>query len=122
MFFGFALFVAVFLVTAFVGWLVYVNYKFCLGDNALKIKRGIFNKEEIAVPYRQIQDATIERDLSYQMFGLSRLTILTAGHEEAGETGEAEGILPALDKDVAEKIRDELLRRANVERVQNVQK
>ena len=113
---GLVLFAVIFLVTAFVGWLVYANYKFCVGDSALKIKKGIFNKEEVAIPYRQIQDVTIERDLSYQAFGLSKLTVLTAGHEEQGESGEAEGILPALDKDVAEKIRDELLRRADTER------
>lgn len=120
-FFGFALFVVAFAIAAFVGWLVYANYKFLLGADALKIKKGVLNKEEVAIPYRQIQDVTIERDLSYQMFGLSKLTILTAGHEEAGETGEAEGILPALDADVAEKMRDELLRRANVEKVASVQ-
>jgi uncharacterized membrane protein YdbT with pleckstrin-like domain len=120
---GFALFGVVFLGSMFVGWLVYVNYKFCVGENALKIKRGIFTKEEVAIPYRQIQDVTIERDLSYQLLGLSKVVILNAGREDSKEgEADAEGILPALDKDMAEKMRDDLLTRANVEKVQDVQK
>jgi uncharacterized membrane protein YdbT with pleckstrin-like domain len=115
---AFGLFIIVFLITFLVAWLIYLNYKFALGDDALKIKQGIFNKEETAIPYRQIQNVDIERDLTYQMFGLSRIVILTAGEEEekAGED-ESEGILPGLDKDLAEWLQAELLKRANVQKV-----
>ncbi len=69
----------------------------------MKIKRGILNKEEVAIPYRQIQDVDIRRDISFQMLGLSRIVILTAGHEDNEKPGDddTEGILPALDKDLA---------------------
>ena len=105
-------------VALLVTWLVYKNYAFALGDDALKIKKGVFNKEETAIPYRQIQNVDLERDLSFQMLGLSRLVILTAGEEEekSGED-ESEGILPALDKDLAEWLQAELLKRANVQKV-----
>ncbi len=105
-------------ITFFATWLIYQNYKFYLGDDALKIKRGVFNKEETAIPYRQIQNVDIERDFSFQMLGLSRLVILTAGEseEKTGEN-ESEGILPALDKDLAEWLQAELLKRANVQKV-----
>lgn len=120
-FFGFLLAALLFGLTFFIGWLVYINYKFSLEEDALKIKRGILNKEEIAIPYRQIQDVDVRRDLLYQILGLSRLVILTAGHEEEKiKGGESEGILPAIDKDAAEKIRDELLQRANIEKVAQV--
>ncbi|HEX4104122.1 MAG TPA: PH domain-containing protein [Candidatus Paceibacterota bacterium] len=112
------LFVVVFLITFFVAWLIYTNYRFYLGDNSLKIKRGIFDKEEIAIPYRQIQDVDIERDLSFQMMGLSRLIILTAGHEdERPHDDESEGVLPAMDKGLAEWLQGQLLKRANVQKV-----
>ena len=115
--FGFA-----FLVTLFATWLVYSNYKFFLDENSLKIKRGILNKEEIAIPYRQIQDVDIKRDLSFQMLGVSRLVILTAGHDDENPGDDhTEGIFPALDKDLAEWLRDELLRRANVQKVVEAQ-
>ena len=114
-----ALFVAALLITFLVAWLIYANYKYCLGDDSLKIKRGILNKEEVAIPYRQIQDVDIRRDISFQMLGLSRIVILTAGHEDDAKPGDddTEGILPALDKDLAEWMQAELLKRANIQKV-----
>jgi putative membrane protein len=114
-----ALFVVVFAITFFVAWLIYKNYKYCLGDDSLKIKRGILNKEEVAIPYRQIQDVDLRRDVSFQMMGLSQIVILTAGHDDNEKPGDddTEGILPALDKDLAEWLQAELLRRANVQKV-----
>ena len=104
--------------TLFMVWLTYRNYKYCLGEDSLKIKRGILNKEEVAIPYRQIQDVDIKRDLYFQMMGLSRIIILTAGQEdETPRDSESEGILPALDKDLAEWFQAELLKRANVQKV-----
>ncbi|MGC9598947.1 MAG: PH domain-containing protein [Minisyncoccia bacterium] len=119
---AFIVFALVAAVTFLVTWLIYRNYKFYLGDDALKIKKGVLNKEETAIPYRQIQNADIERDLSFQMLGLSRLVILTAGEEEekSGED-ESEGILPAMDKDLAEWLQAELLKRANVQKVVEAQ-
>ena len=114
-----ALFVLALTITFLVAWLVYSTYKFCLGDDSLKIKRGILNKEEVAIPYRQIQDVDLKRDLSFQMMGLSQIVILTAGHDEDEKPGDddTEGILPALDKDLAEWLQAELLKRANVQKV-----
>lgn len=115
-----ALFLIAAAITLLMGWLVYNNYRFSLGDDSLKIKRGIFEKEEVAIPYRQIQDVDIDRDLSFQLLGLSRIVILTAGHEEEksvdGED-ESEGILPAIDKDLAEWLQAELLKRANIQKI-----
>lgn len=114
-----ALFVVAFGITFLAAWLIYKNYKFCLGDDSLKIKRGILNKEEVAIPYRQIQDVDIRRDLSFQMIGLSQVVIITAGHDEDEKPGDddTEGILPALDKDLAEWLQAELLKRANIQKV-----
>ncbi len=113
-----AIFLIVFGVSFLVAWLIYANYKYCLGDDSLKIKRGILDKEEVAIPYRQIQDVDLHRDLTFQMLGLSRLDILTAGREDEQKDGdESEGQLPALDKDLAEWLQAELLKRANVQKV-----
>ena len=53
------------------------------------------------------------------MIGLSQVVIITAGHEENEKPGDddTEGILPALDKDLAEWLQAELLKRANVQKV-----
>jgi len=112
------IFVVIFLLTFLISWLIYINYKFMLGEDSLKVKRGILNKEEVAIPYRQIQDVDIERDLAFQMMGLSRIAILTAGHEDKDDKDDqSEGILPAMDKDLAEWLQTELLKRANVQKV-----
>lgn len=100
-----------------VGWLVYSNYRFHVGEDALKIRRGVLNKEEIAIPFRQIQDVTIVRDLSYQMWGLSKLVIQTAGQDANNNANEeSEGVLPAVDKKFAEGLQSELLKKANIEK------
>jgi uncharacterized membrane protein YdbT with pleckstrin-like domain len=112
------LFIVFLAIVVFVTWLVYSNYKFCLGEDSLKIKRGVLTKEEVAIPYRQIQDVDLKRDLSFQMLGLSRIIILTAGQEDkTPDDSESEGILPALDSDLAEWFQAELLKRSNVQKV-----
>ncbi len=113
------LFVLTFVITFLVAYLTYANYLFMLDDNALKIKRGILSKEEIAIPYRQIQDVDLEQSLSDRIWGVARLAILTAGREEPkeGEEDTAEGVLPAVDRDLAEALQTELLKRADVEKV-----
>ncbi len=115
---GIALLVA-FLITG----LIYRNYVFMLDEDALKIKRGVLNKEEIAIPYRQIQDVDINRDLNYQILGMSRVLILTAGHDDEKkepDDSDSEGIIPAMDKDLAEWLQGELLKRTDVQKVTEV--
>ena len=110
----------VFLVIAiFSAWLVYINYRFILDENAFKVRRGVLRKEEVAIPYRQIQNVNIKRSFSDQIIGLSKLVILTAGREDKDEKiwSESEGILPSLDKNIAREIQEVLLKRANIEQV-----
>ena len=103
--------------------MTYMNYTFLMGDDSLKIKRGILSKTENAIPYRQIQNVDIERDFMFQMLGLSRLIILTAGHEDestksgSSSTDEAEGVIPAIDEKLASLLQTELLKRADIQKV-----
>lgn len=101
------------------GWIEYINYRFILDENAFRVRRGILSKEEVAIPYRQIQNVNIERSFFDQIMGLSQLIILTASHEDEDEPikVEPEGILPSLDKNLARQIQDDLLKRASVEKV-----
>jgi membrane protein YdbS with pleckstrin-like domain len=116
---GFLLAFIAILIALFFAWLEYSNYKFLLDENALKIRRGLIPKEEIAIPYRQIQNVNIKRSFFDQIIGVSKLIILTAGHEDKEEKikTESEGILPAIDNKLAYKIQDELIKRANIEQV-----
>ena len=113
-----SVFIIAFAITLLVSWLIYANYQFALQDDAIKIRRGIFEREEIAIPYRQIQDVDIEQDITDRALGVCRLVVLTAGHEdEKKPEGESEGILPVLDRSIAEELQSELLKRANVQKV-----
>lgn len=111
---------AVFLIfTLFYVWLEYRNFRFMISVNAFKVKKGIIQKEEIAIPYRQIQSVNIKRTIFDQIFRVSKLIILTAGEEDKEEKikGESEAILPVIDKKLALKIQEELLKRTNIEQV-----
>ena len=90
-----------------------------MAEDSFKIKRGFFSKTENAIPYRQIQNVDIEQDFIFQLLGLARLIILTAGHEDERpeEKDEAEGVIPAVDKKIAEWMQTELLKRADVQKV-----
>ncbi|MFZ2049283.1 MAG: PH domain-containing protein [Minisyncoccia bacterium] len=110
------------IITAIVTWIDYVGYGYQLGPDALKLRRGTFNKEEVAIPYRQIQNVDIERPFLYVLSGTSKIVILTAGHEDAdakenGSKGESEGIIPIIDSKLAVSLQNELLSRANIQKV-----
>jgi uncharacterized membrane protein YdbT with pleckstrin-like domain len=106
-----------------ISWLTYINYTFAITDFALKIRRGVLSREEIAIPYRQIQDVDITQDISYRLLGLSELVILTAGNQEDKvPDDETEGVLPVLDSKLAKQIQTELLERANIQTVINEDK
>ena len=92
----FFLFLLSLFVTLGSAWISYISYTFMLAEDSLKIKKGILNKTEIAIPYRQVQNVDIERDFMFQMMGLSRLIILTAGHED--EKSEGGGPIRQIDR------------------------
>lgn len=94
--------------------IIYKNTGFTLGEDALTLRHGVFTKEEFAIPYRQIQNIEIERTLGDRFLGISKLIILTAGREndEEEKKDDPEGIIPAVDRDVAVSLETELLKRA----------
>lgn len=104
-----------------IGYLKYITYRFSIDEDALHIEKGIINREIISIPYRQIQNINIDRNIFNRIFGLSTLVITTAAHEEKDEEGtssfEAEGFLPYLDYPRAQEIQNELMKRTNVEKV-----
>lgn len=102
--------------------MIYKNTGFTLGEDALIISHGVFTKEEFAIPYRQIQNIEIERTLGNQMMGISRLMILTAGEEteEEKKRDDPEGVFPVIDKEIAISLENELLKRANIQKVISV--
>jgi membrane protein YdbS with pleckstrin-like domain len=96
----------------------YLSFSYSLDEHSLKVKTGIIDIHEDAIPYRQVQDINIRRNLLYRLFGLSRLIILSGGTEDQGDQNdESKNIIPAIDKNVGAYLQEELIRRANVARV-----
>jgi membrane protein YdbS with pleckstrin-like domain len=95
--------------------LTYHFYRYDLTDQGFRKEYGIIWKKYVTIPYARIQNVDIYRGLLARLLGLSDLNIQTAGagvpFGSAAGFG-AEGRLPGLSRADAERVRDELLRRA----------
>lgn len=98
--------------------LTYKYWRYELTDDAFRKESGVIWKKYVSVPYERIQNIDINRGVFARILGLSDLHIQTAGSSAVsyGRGGLAgvgsEGRLPGLGKDEAEKLRDELIKRA----------
>ncbi len=99
--------------------LEYRNYTFTTDEFALKVRRGVFSRREISLPYRQIQDVDIIRTVPHRLFGVSRLVVITAGHEDKTDGKDAtDTIFDPIDWNLADDIREFLDRRIGVQIVE----
>ena len=97
--------------------LSYRFYKYELTDDGFRKELGVIYKKYVTIPYDRIQNVDIYRGILARLLGLSDLNIQTAGASSQVSQygvfeGGAEGRLPGLSYEDAEKLRDELIRRA----------
>ena len=75
-------------------------------------------KKYVTIPYERIQNVDIHRGLIARLLGLSDLNIQTAGASTMVYRGRggggfgAEGRLPGISCEIAEQLRDELVKRS----------
>ena len=107
-----------FLVLCFV-WakLTYHFYRYELTDAGFRKELGVIYKKYVTIPYDRIQNVDIYRGILARILGLSDLNIQTAGMSATVgrygiSGGGSEGRLPALSREDAERLRDELIQRA----------
>lgn len=99
--------------------LTYHFYRYELTDTSFKKEHGIIYKKYVAIPYGRIQNIDIHRGILHRILGLSDLNIQTAGSSSISNQDNkitefgAEARLPALSKETANQLRDELIRRAD---------
>ncbi len=101
-----------------VSWLNYISCTFILSDLSFVIKRGILSKKMVSIPYKQIQDISIEQSFSNRMLGVCKLVILTAGNDNNDKEGEAEGVFDIIDLEVAKNLQSTILQKNNIQKVQ----
>ncbi len=103
--------------------LSYRYYRYELTENGFKKELGVILKKYVTIPYDRIQNVDIYRGILDRILGLSDLNIQTAGMSSVGRSGRgvfAEGRLPGLSKEDAEKLRDELINRAQKSKSQGL--
>lgn len=97
--------------------LTYHFYRYELIDIGFRKESGVIYKKYVTIPYDRIQNVDVYRGILARFLGLSDLHIQTAGasltmSRNGMSGGGAEGRLPAVSKEVAEQLRDELIQRA----------
>jgi len=97
--------------------LTYSFYKYELTEAGFRKELGVIYKKYVTIPYDRIQNVDIYRGILARLLGLSDLNIQTAGASMSMGNygmmgGGSEGRLPGLSKEIAEKLRDELIDRA----------
>lgn len=100
-------------------WYQYTSNQFMLDEFSVHVRTGIFNRKEIAIPYRQIQDVSLEESYIERMFGVVELSVFTAGHENIapGKDESSAAFFPLIDHNYAVELQQELLRRSNVQEI-----
>ena len=89
-------------------YLTYYFWRYEVGSKVLKIESGVIWKRFVSIPYERIQNVEIRRGLIARILGLSDIWIQTAGYSGRGL---AEGIIPGVLKEEAEKLKEELIER-----------
>ena len=97
--------------------LAYKFYRYELVDHGFRKESGVIYKRYVTIPYDRIQNVDIYRGIWARFLGLSDLQIQTAGSSAVMSSSSslgmgAEGRLPAISKEEAERLRDELINRA----------
>ncbi len=86
----------------------YNRWFYEFSDKGLRLERGIIWKRYSNVPYERIQNVDIHRGIIARMFGFSSLMIQTAGYSAQPR---AEGYIPAVEMNQAEKIREFVMKK-----------
>ncbi len=93
----------------------YRKYKFILDEYAVHLHRGLFFIRETTIPYNQISNVHIDRPLSYRLFGVAELDIVTAADKsmEVIDKQTKKFFIPIIDLSIARRLSRQLLESAH---------
>lgn len=101
----------------------YISCKFYMDDYGFKLHRGIISRDEVSIPYRQIQDVDVDQSMIGRLIGVGKLIILTAGNEEKDKHGEqSEVVFDIIDVAIARSLQKTLLEKSSVQLVKEAPK
>ena len=73
----------------------WLRFRFCIVDDKVLVRSGVFHREEISVEFGRIQNISIREPFYMRPFGLALLSIDTAG------SGQKEIVLGGIKKSTA---------------------
>ena len=85
---------------AILNWL---RFRFCVNNNKVLVRSGVLKREELTVEFGRIQNISIREPIYMRPFGLTLLSIDTAG------SGQKEIVLGGISKNVALQLRETIL-------------
>lgn len=99
----------------------YSRWLYEIGQEGIKIERGIIWKKYTSIPYERVQNVDIRRGILARIIGFSTVEIETAGQSGFGayhgygrrgyQSYRSEGHLPALGMNEAEKAREFIIKK-----------
>lgn len=78
------------------------RFRFCLEDDAIRVRKGLFEKKELRLRFARIQNIQLGEPFYYKPFGLVRFSLETPG------AAEKEVELPGIPRALAEAMRDRI--------------
>ena len=94
--------VAVLLIVSFSALIFHRRFRFRLEDDAIRVRRGVFEKKELRIRFARIQNIQVGRPFYFRPFGLVRFSLETPG------AADKEVELPGIPLELAEHMRDRI--------------
>jgi putative membrane protein len=96
------LLVVIAILLSFLAWAIIFHrrFRFRLDDDAIRVRRGLFQKRELKVRFARVQNIQLGRPFYFRPFGLVRFSLETPG------AAEKEVELPGIPAELAEIMRD----------------
>ncbi|HVM22993.1 MAG TPA: PH domain-containing protein [Sphingomicrobium sp.] len=89
------------LILSAIGLLLYwIRFQFRIGDNEIRIERGLLSRTHRSIPFARIQDVDITQGPLARLLGIAQVKF-----ETGASGGQEEGVLPAIPLQRAEAIR-----------------
>jgi putative membrane protein len=70
---------AVLAISLFFRWLGWLRFRYHVGDDDIRVEKGVLSRTARSIPYDRIQDVSIEQKLLARMMGLSEVKFETGG-------------------------------------------
>lgn len=96
----------------------YFSCVFGMDDYGFKMHRGLISRDEVSIPYHQIQDVDVDQSVIGRLFGVGKLIVLTAGNEDKDKQGEEnEIVFGIIDIAIAKMLQKQLVEKSSIQLV-----